>query len=421
VNQKRCHRQFQFRRFPLTICVLIASLSSDSAAQRPAAPAPEQLYDAGRWFELREALQGQEPSALFRGALASAFNRVEDAERDLREAITRATDTGTRNEARGVLAKLYLRLGRSSAAGRLIDEIVQSSSQPSGIENVRVMFDAFSDRPNQTRPVHEPATFRCEVNARGVHIPLRVNDRAATWLLDTAANVTLLSQAEAKRLGVGIEDARSRLGDLAGGTTTARTARLRRLVIGRTELRDVAVVLPDSQPPFSDLPEGRRGLIGLPVALALGTVGWTRTGTCQTGQVAPRTTHRGENLVFHDFQPITRVAFDGQPLDFVLDTGNQAGTQLWERFRREFATLVNGMVARARGGWIRSEGLGNTRFTSSPSFRFASAVVTPLLKPAIIFSRPVGDEHRHGKLGMDVLSQATNVTIDFGSMVVTLR
>jgi len=33
----------------------------------------------------------------------------------------------------------------------------------------------------------------------------------------------------------------------------------------------------------------------------------------------------------------------------------------------------------------------------------------------------VGDDRHHGNLGMDVLAQASAVTIDFASMAVTLR
>ena len=38
-----------------------------------------------------------------------------------------------------------------------------------------------------------------------------------------------------------------------------------------------------------------------------------------------------------------------------------------------------------------------------------------------VFARPVGDDRFHGLLGMDVLSQAAEVTIDFQSMTLTLR
>ena len=40
---------------------------------------------------------------------------------------------------------------------------------------------------------------------------------------------------------------------------------------------------------------------------------------------------------------------------------------------------------------------------------------------ANVFSKPVGDSQFHGLLGMDVLSQAEEVTIDFRSMRLALQ
>ena len=42
-------------------------------------------------------------------------------------------------------------------------------------------------------------------------------------------------------------------------------------------------------------------------------------------------------------------------------------------------------------------------------------------KPANVFSRSVGDERLHGNLGMDVLRQAVEVTLDFRFMRLTLH
>ena len=37
-------------------------------------------------------------------------------------------------------------------------------------------------------------------------------------------------------------------------------------------------------------------------------------------------------------------------------------------------------------------------------------------RPARVYSKPVGDEFRYGHLGMDVLSEAREVRLDFASM-----
>jgi len=38
-----------------------------------------------------------------------------------------------------------------------------------------------------------------------------------------------------------------------------------------------------------------------------------------------------------------------------------------------------------------------------------------------IFSKPVGNDRQHGLIGMAVLNQAAEVTVDFQSMTLTLR
>jgi hypothetical protein len=43
------------------------------------------------------------------------------------------------------------------------------------------------------------------------------------------------------------------------------------------------------------------------------------------------------------------------------------------------------------------------------------------LARANIFSKPVGNDQQHGLLGMDLLNQAAEVTLDFRSMTLTLR
>jgi hypothetical protein len=43
-----------------------------------------------------------------------------------------------------------------------------------------------------------------------------------------------------------------------------------------------------------------------------------------------------------------------------------------------------------------------------------------VLKPAQVFSKPVGNDSQYGLLGMDLLTQAREVKVDFRSMTVQL-
>lgn len=378
------------------------------------------LYDRDAWFELRDAIAGKDVAPLYAGAVASAFNRVDEAEKHLTRAVREATTTEAANEARGKLSILYIRIGRLSDAGRIIDEILKTEPGRADVANARAVFGAYADRPNQIVERSRRGTFRCGIWDDGVRLPVEIGRGTPSWLLDTGANVSVISEGEAKWLGLKENDA-ARIGDLAGGSAGARTTVAPRLRIGNTELRNVPMlILPDDRPPFDSMASGERGLLGLPVALALQSIRWTKPSSCETSLDAPPAPTMS-NLAFNSLFPIVRGDVAGRQAAFVLDTGNQAGTQLWERFQRDFTALVS---ERGKKGTVRVTQFGGSNDREVmvlPELALRIGGFDALLKPANVFSRPVGDDRWHGNLGMDVLSQAEQVIIDFRSMSVTLK
>jgi aspartyl protease len=180
------------------------------------------------------------------------------------------------------------------------------------------------------------------------------------------------------------------------------------------------LVFPDSQPPWSEEAPGKRGTVALPVVLALEGIRWTRDGKCQTGPSVSRARSADANLAFDGGSPLTRVQMSGHHLDFVLDTGNQSGTQLWERFARDFPEVANtGRKATKRlhqiGGSTEQE------IVAIPEIILRVGGYDRVLRPANIFSKPVGNDLQHGLLGMDVLSQASEVVLDFRAMSLSAR
>jgi hypothetical protein len=311
----------------------------------------------------------------------------------------------------------YLRTGRYEDARRLIDDIL-TTTPADDLRNIRTLF---SGSPNM-RVKRRPARFACEVKDDGVLLPLVVNGRHVTWAIDTGMDVSTISDAEAARLGLTFRGSDGRIDDLAGGHATARMAVARRVVIGRTELSDVSfLVLPADQMPFKELQPGRQGLLGLPIVIALEALRWKRPRTCSSGAAVDAESGKAKNLRYDHLKMIATVDFESKPLDFILDTGDAAGTQFWERFANDFDTLVK---ERGRKGIVRVTQIGgaNDRETIVvPDVRLTVGRKETLLPQANVFSKPVGDSHYHGLLGMDVLSQATEVTIDFRSMTLVLR
>lgn len=419
---KRRRRDFRRMTRVVNVCALSLALVSVTGAQGPAVVPLQELYERRSWFELRDAIAGASVPPLYRGAVASAFNHVAEAERYLGDAIREAVDVSAANEARGLLAIQHIRRGRSADAGRLLDDILRVAPQRTDVRDLRNTFGALADRPNLRVQLRRQTTFSCDVSREGVRIPVSINGKTVHWLVDTGANISVLSESEAKMLGLAGDGPAGRAADFAGGQTVSRTAVAARVAVGGTELRDVAMlVIPDSQPPWNEFKAGRRGAVGLPVALALGTLRWSSAGTCQMGIGASASAPAEANLVFDWLTPIARVRFEGVWLDLMLDTGNTGGSQLWERFGREFAALI---TERGQKGMKRLTQVGGSRELEAiviPELRLRIGGFDTVLQPATVFPKPVGNELRHGNLGMDLLGQASTVTIDFPTMSMTLQ
>jgi len=87
--------------------------------------------------------------------------------------------------------------------------------------------------------------------------------------------LSLLSEAEAKRLGLAVRDVQSSMEVMTGARVSLRIAVAGELAVGALRLKHVAfLVFPDNQPPFNDLPLGERGIIGIPVLLAFQSFSW---------------------------------------------------------------------------------------------------------------------------------------------------
>ena len=50
-------------------------------------------------------------------------------------------------------------------------------------------------------------------------LPVTINGKVLYWILDTGANVSMISQSEARMLGLRVERVRSKASDLNGGAT----------------------------------------------------------------------------------------------------------------------------------------------------------------------------------------------------------
>jgi len=156
--------------------------------------------------------------------------------------------------------------------------------------------------------------------------------------MDTGANISVMSDAEANALGLAAYRVDTTMGDISGSKTSLQVVLVHDLFVGKTHLKHVGfVVLPHTQSPFDDVPVDKQALLGIQVLRSLGSIGVDHTGNIEIGE--RKMTGTFSKMTFYDNTPVVQMASSGQDFTWTFDTGAQH-TTLNHSFAVAFPELV---------------------------------------------------------------------------------
>src|SRR5579864_8895908 len=232
------------------------------------------LYDGHRWFTLRNAIANSGAPELYQGAVAAAFDQRDDAVAHLQRAITAAPNSQGAVEARVLLGHLYMRAGQYSKAVSMAKEQIAARVGKPPSDGDRATLALLGKLPDMAVTARGASILRYEMRGANLSVPISINEKPANFVLDTDANMSTLSESEAKRLGMLILDGAVAVVGVTGGIKPGgRVAIAQDFVIGNFHFKNVAFfVVRDDQEPFVEFPAGDRGIVGMPVILALQTL-----------------------------------------------------------------------------------------------------------------------------------------------------
>jgi hypothetical protein len=319
-----------------------------------------------------------------------------------------------------MLAAVALREGRYRRALQEIDALLLVDPNDSEAKGSRPLIEVLSQFPDQAVQGASTATVQMDDGK----LPLLINGTRASYFFDTGANLSTLSESDALRCGMEIQENESGgvSTDINGNRVSFRVAVAKSLALGGIELRNVAfLVAGNEQQPFVDLEPGQRGLIGLPVLWALGSMTRTRDGVFEADGSPASSNLSAANICFDDLDLITQASFERHALPFVLDTG-AATSDLWPKFAGVASDLVR------KSGTDESHTVigmgGNQKFevTLIPKVVLHLGGMSVVLQPAHILKTQQREAGKwfFGNLGIDLLWQAQSVTINFMTMTLQL-
>jgi len=396
-------------------CVLLTSLcfgtQKDDATLKS-------LYEHHRWFELRDSVRKGGASAFYRGAVACSFNNLRRCERKFQAVFHSAPRSDDAVEAHRVLGSAYFTHGEYNKALAQVDALLAIRPSDTDALSGRPVLTVLADTPDQ-----QLAGRHTRVQLQDGGLPFSINGVHATYWFDTGAELSVLTESEAKRFGMRVRPTSARVGDVNGTQINTQMAVADEISIGSIRVKHVAfLVLPDNQPPFNEQGPGSRGLLGIPVLLALQTFVWGADKSFEIGIKSSQKNAPHAALCFDGNHPVVQVEYESRPLAFVLDTG-ATNTDLYSPFASAFPELIHSAL---KTDSYKMEGVGGAKYMEAAtleSLTFTIGGFPATIKSVGVLLQPTTDSSRFfaGNLGIDLLQKAQKTIFDFRRMNLTLQ
>jgi hypothetical protein len=285
---------------------------------------PDKLQEAYRGnhvFALRAAVQQSAASEFYKAAVEASTNQVPLAVEHLRSVIAADPNSNDADQAHDLLANLFFRNGRYRDGLKEIEAALKEHPDAEDAKNMLPLAKALGKMP--AMQVASRKASKLKIEPGSTFLPLKLNGKEARFFFDTGAGFSVLTEAEVKELGLVAETVNSTMGDSSGkGVAGFRVALVKDVTIGGLHLRNVPfLVFSDEGEPWNSLPLNRRGIIGLPILLAMRTLRWSPAGAFEFAFPAGSLNGANGNMLFHNSNPVIDVRVDGKHLDFTLDTG----------------------------------------------------------------------------------------------------
>ena len=382
----------------------------------------ENLSRRREWFQLRRIVGPDAQDLFCRGALACAFNRVQECCRCFHQLIRRAPSSVESYRAYQLLSWMYLRRADFARVLWCHNELRAIQPQNRTLEAGQRLFSALSRFPRQVVTRYRRAVHQYTLHEGSMFIPAAVNGHVVNLMVDSGATISFITESAARKAGLSIHEIGPDTLKLFGATgdqTSFRVALAQEVAVSGLQIAQVVfLVLEDEQFSFS---WPYSGALGLPVILAFRTLSWNKDGQFLIGG-RTRPAKTGPNLCFDAADLIIDVAVQRRHVNMLLDTGN-ATTVLWPPFAKAFAKLLE---AEGSIGASRLEGVtGSLDFQSVTleNLTLELAEFTASLRRASVLLKTTTPNSRwlSGWVGIDILNQANRVTLDFHNMCLGLE
>lgn len=252
-----------------------------------------------------------------------------------------------------------------------------------------------------------------------IRIPVEVNGEDGNFVMDTGANLSTISESQAKKMGVQILDANFGVTSSSRSSVNSKLGVADQVRIGNATFNHVVfIVLPDKSLSFLGGLYKIKGIIGLPVIAQMGEV---RIEKKRIFSPSKQTESNLHNLGMSGNTPFANVNFYGQWHPYIFDTG-AATSILGTNFNKTYRdSLKNFKESTSKVGG--AGGVQTISVLKITNLHYNFGGQNGMLKRATLQLK--GNEGVfntfYGIVGEDIFMQWKTVTINFDKMFVLMQ
>jgi predicted aspartyl protease len=361
----------------------------------------------------------------FAGILANAEGRFTESIRLLNSALPslRASRPDRAGYALGYLGDDYNEIFEYADSATAYDDMLSHYSNQYKPEDLQAtkdnagVADILRAAPAQTVTRHGPVKLKTERNPLGsLNVELTANGVRGPWLIDSGANVSVVSKSYAERLGLKLLSGEAQTQGSTGFENSLHIAILPSLQMGGATLYNVVLLVMDDASTNIAWPGHQyqiNAVVGYPVLRALGTVTFLRTGEFEAEQDAQQN-EAGARMYIWGASLAVMCNVEGKDLPFTLDTGateTDLFTDYYNRFQNEVRTWKKGRGENAGAG-----GMVKRVVYIQPVLNLGIGDRTARLRHLAMPASGAGSNGIYGNLGQDLMAGFDGATIDFIDM-----
>jgi Aspartyl protease len=391
-----------------------------------------------QYLRLRSELDQLPPddAQLYRGILANRDNDTKHSIEMLEPLVDKVAssgDTAREKLVRKALAEDYLREGDMAKAAKAYETLESrlqgklSSDEQDEMELPLKLLPLATTNPPMTADPCDAFVLQVSKNPLGLtDLPVFVDARPHTWMLDPTAPFNLIARSLAREVGLKVSDEAATIHTLTGKPMQVHSTVIPRFTVGgKLTFHNVtAFVFDDADYAFQRSHYQVQGVLGYPALAALGSLTVTADATIEVHpakelepETKPMAVANGARFFLDGDQIIVALGTQGNERMFAVDAAGQQTyftARYYEEHSGDFAgqkvelfSILSGQTLPPQPAYV------------AETLPLAVGSTTVHVHYIQVLTQPLGSavfDDVYGVLGMDALDQLRSYTFDYRNM-----